>query len=242
MMARLRGPNGCPWDKSQTHSSLKPYLLEETYEVVAALDEGDAYKLREELGDLLLQIIFHSQIASEDGDFAISDVVNHIAEKLVRRHPHVFAQEKADTPQEVVTRWEEIKKAERGVDQPLLEGVPAAMPALAYSQAILERAGRVGFQWPSASDVLTKLTEELQELGSAQDKEQARDEFGDILFNLVNYARYLDIDAEEALRMAASKFRQRFSAVEDVAKGQGVGLSDLSLEQMLALWQDIKSR
>lgn len=240
-VARLRGPQGCPWDRAQTHTSLKPSLLEEAYEVVAALDDGDPQKLHEELGDLLLQIVFHAQMAAEASDFTMNEVVNGITEKLVRRHPHVFGRDRADTPQEVMAHWEAIKRAERGEERPLLEDVPTAMPALAYSQSLLERAGRAGFQWPGAADVLTKLAEELRELARAQDHHQMRDEFGDILFNLVNYARYLEIDAEEALRLAANKFRQRFSAMEEAARGQGTALADLSLEQKLALWQAVKA-
>ena len=238
---RLRAPNGCPWDRAQTHESLRRFLLEEAYETLAALDEGDPGKLREELGDLLLQVLLHTEIASESGEFRLADVVESIGRKLVRRHPHVFGDVRVETPEEVVDNWEAIKRDERAGGRPLLADVPAAMPALAYSQALQSRASTVGFQWPDVERVLEKLVEELEELSKVEDAAARRDEMGDVLFVLTSVARSLGVDAEEALRLAARKFRERFTRMEALAQERGRDLAQLSLSEMEALWQEAKA-
>jgi tetrapyrrole methylase family protein/MazG family protein len=240
---RLRAPGGCPWDRAQTHESLRRFLLEEAYETLAALDEGDPAKLREELGDLLLQVLLHTEIASESGEFRLADAVEGIGRKLVRRHPHVFGDVKVETPEQVVDNWEAIKRDERderGDTRPLLADVPAAMPAIAYSQALQTKAGGVGFQWPDVESILEKLVEELEELSKAEDAVARRDEMGDVLFVLTSVARRLDVDAEEALRLAARKFRERFTRLEELARERGSELADLTLPEMEALWQEAK--
>jgi tetrapyrrole methylase family protein/MazG family protein len=237
---RLRAPGGCPWDQAQTHESLKPFLLEEACEALAALDEGDPRKLREELGDLLLQVLLHTEIAGESDEFRLADVVEGIGRKLVRRHPHVFGDTEVETPEEVIDNWEAIKRDERGDGRPLLADVPHTLPALAHSQALQDRASRVGFQWPDVEAVLEKLVEELEELSKAEDAEHRREELGDVLFVLTSVARRLDVDAEEALRLAARRFRERFTRMEALAGERGRELAGLSLEEMLALWQDAK--
>ncbi len=240
IVARLRAPDGCPWDRAQTHESLKGYLIEEAYEVLAALDEGDPAKLREELGDLLWQVMIHVQIASEDGEFKMADVIGGISEKLVRRHPHVFGDAEVESVEEVVTNWEIIKRQERAEGSPLLDSVPQAMPSLAHTQALLDRAAAVGFDWPHVEGALDKLVEELSELSKAEDAKQRRDEFGDVLFVLVAVARHLGVDAEEALRLTARKFRQRFSAMAELARARGLELSAMSLAEMEAVWEEAK--
>jgi tetrapyrrole methylase family protein/MazG family protein len=240
---RLRAPDGCPWDRAQTHDSLKRFLMEEAYETLAALDEGDPGKLREEMGDLLLQVLLHSEVASESGEFRLADVVESIGRKLVRRHPHVFGDAHVETPEQVVDNWEAIKRDERHErhdGRPLLADVPAAMPALAYSQALQSRASTVGFQWPDVERVLEKLVEELEELSKVEDAAARLEEMGDVLFVLTSVARSLGVDAEEALRLAARKFRQRFTRMEALAHERGRDLSRLSLSEMEALWQEAK--
>jgi len=240
---RLRAPGGCPWDRAQTHESLRRFLLEEAYETLAALDEGDPRKLREELGDLLLQVLLHTEIASESDEFRLADVVESIGRKLVRRHPHVFGDVQVETPEQVVDNWEAIKRderAERGDGRPLLADVPPAMPALAHSQALQSRASTVGFQWPDIERVLEKLVEELEELSKVEDATARRDEMGDVLFVLTNVARHLGVDAEEALRLAARKFRERFTRMEALAQERGHDLAQLSLSEMESLWQEAK--
>jgi tetrapyrrole methylase family protein/MazG family protein len=242
IIARLRGPDGCPWDRVQTHASLKPYLLEEAYEALAALDEGDPQGLCDELGDLLLEVFLHVQLAEEAQEFTLADVIYGIASKIVRRHPHVFGEEQVDSPQEVTARWEALKREERGPQGSALAGVPQAMPALARAQIFLARAATVGFQWPQTEDVLDKLGEELKELAQADDLDQKREELGDVLFLLVNLARYLDLDAEEALRQANRKFYQRFTTMEALAHEQGRSLADMPLAEQKALWEASKAR
>jgi tetrapyrrole methylase family protein/MazG family protein len=241
---RLRAPGGCPWDRAQTHESLRRFLLEEAYETLAALDEGDPAKLREELGDLLLQILLHTEIAIEGGEFRLADVLEGIGRKLVRRHPHVFGDVRVETPEQVVDNWEAIKRderRERGDGRPLLADVPAAMPALAYSQALQSKAGGVGFQWPDVESILEKLVEELEELSQAEDSAARTDEMGDVLFVLTSVARRLEVDAEEALRLAARKFRKRFTRLEALAKERGRELKGLTLAELEALWQEAKA-
>jgi tetrapyrrole methylase family protein/MazG family protein len=244
IIARLRAPDGCPWDRVQTHASLRPYLLEEAYEALAALDESDADKLCDELGDLLLEVLLHVQLAEEAGEFTLEDVVGRIASKLVRRHPHVFGEERADTPEEVMTRWAELKQEERGDEGSALASMPLAMPALAYAQRLQDRAARVGFRWPdiSAWGGKGKLEEEIGELAQAVDADERREEMGDVLFMLVSLARYLELDAEEALRLANGKFYRRFTSMEAIARERGLLLAELSLPDLEALWEEAKKR
>ncbi len=241
IIARLRGPDGCPWDKAQTHASLKRYLLEEAYETIQALDDNDAMKLREELGDLLLQIMLHTQIASEMGEFQRTDVVAGLSSKLIRRHPHVFGGQPAANAEEVSHKWEEIKKQEREAGASLLSTVPEAMPALARSQVIQRRVASAGFDWKDFAGIVDKLCEEVAELARTESKERRLDEFGDILFAMVNAARWLDVDAEEALRQANRKFSRRFMHMEDLCRKRGLDFAGLSFDQQNALWDEAKT-
>jgi tetrapyrrole methylase family protein/MazG family protein len=241
VVARLRAPDGCPWDREQTHASLRPYVIEEAYEVLAVLDSGSTEKLPEELGDLLLQIVLHTQLAEEAGEFEMGDVLEGLAQKLVRRHPHVFGDVSLETAGQVVAQWDELKKRERTEDGSALANVPPAMPALAYAQTLLRRAESAGFAWPKREDVLEKLAEELRELESAATPEEATAELGDLLLNVANYARYLGIDAEQALREAGHKFRRRFTAVEGAARDRGVDLKTQPRESLMALWDEAKA-
>jgi tetrapyrrole methylase family protein/MazG family protein len=244
IIARLRAPDGCPWDRAQTHASLKSYLLEEVYEALAALDDYDPDKLCDELGDLLLEVLLHVQLAEEAGEFALEDVVYRIASKLVRRHPHVFGEEKADTPEEVMARWTALKQEERSdtSETSALASMPLAMPALAYAQRLQDRAASVGFRWPDIRRAAGKLDEEIDELARAGDTEQKREEMGDVLFMIVSLARHLELDAEEALRLANGKFYRRFTGMEAIARERGLLLPDLSLVELEALWQEAKER
>ena len=242
IVARLRAPEGCPWDQEQTHESLKPYLLQEAYEVLAVLDEGKNERLQEEMGDLLFQILIHTQLAEEAGEFSMTDILAGLAAKLVRRHPHVFGAGKLDTAAAVVEQWERLKRDERDVEASALAGVPPVLPALAYSQELLRRAAAAGFQWPEKRHVLDRLSDELQELAAARTDRERTEEFGDVLINLVNYARYSGIDAEEALRLAAGKFRHRFEGVEELARAEGRQLSDVSIDELLTLWGRAKNQ
>ena len=242
IVAKLRAPDGCPWDREQTHASLRTNLLEECYEVLAALDEGDAGKLCTELGDLLMQIVLHSQIAAEAGEFELGDVVRSISAKLVRRHPHVFGDLKVRDADEVLLNWEALKKEERGTDASLLASVPEQMPALAYSQEVQSRVARVGFDWADIDGVIDKLVEEVGEFKRTESLEQREMEFGDLLFTLANIARRLGIDSEAALREANKRFRRRFSAMEEVCQERGVDFSELSFDEQNALWEEAKKR
>lgn len=240
IVARLRGPDGCPWDREQTHSSIKGYLLQECHEVLEAIDHAEPGKLAEELGDLLLQIGLHAQIGSERGEFSIRDVIQSINAKLIRRHPHVFGDARVSDAQEVEANWEQLKKAERGEGASALEGIPKSLPALAYSQEVQRRAARVGFDWPDMTGVLDKVREELREFEEAGSPAELEHELGDILAAMVNIGRKLNIDAEGALRQANERFRRRFSYMEAAAQRQGRSLGDLTLEQQEALWQEAK--
>ncbi len=244
VVARLRAPDGCPWDREQTHASLRPHLLEEAYEALAALDSGDPGKMVEEFGDLLLQIVLHAQIASEEGEFGMADVLHHIRAKIIRRHPHVFGDVQVDSVQKVLQNWESLKEAERHADQNrdkgLLDGVPLALPALAQAQEYQERAARVGFDWPAIEGVLEKIAEEVGEIQAAGDGERLAAELGDLFFALVNLARWKKVDAESALRETNQRFRARFAFVEQGARQQGKRLQDLTLEEMESLWQEAK--
>lgn len=238
---RLRGPDGCPWDREQTHATLKPFVLEETYEVLAALDDDDPARLREELGDLLLQMTLHTEIAEEAGEFTYGDVFESINRKLIRRHPHVFGDAQISSSDEQWRAWQQIKREEKGGTESILAGVPVAMPALAYAQAVQERAARTGFDWPDLDQVLEKLVEELGELRGAATHEERAGEFGDVLFVLANVARWLKLDAEEALRRTNAKFARRFGGIEALARERGLSLEGMSLDEMEALYQEIKA-
>ena len=240
IIAKLRSPEGCPWDRAQTHASIKGNLVEETYEVLEAIDEQDMSKLCEELGDLLMQIVLQSQMASEDKDFEISDVVRKINEKLIRRHPHVFGDAKAEDAKQVITNWEALKREEGKGSESTLDGVPKDMPSLAYSQAIQRRAARVGFDWEDVDSVIEKLAEEVAEFKAATGHQQRVREFGDLLFTLANVTRKLDIDLEGALRRANERFYRRFSYMEQVCRERGIELSSLPLEEQDALWEEAK--
>ena len=247
LMATLRGPRGCPWDRKQTTESLKPFLIEETYEVIDALDEGDPAKVREELGDLLFQIIFHAQLAAEKGEFTIGDVIATNVEKMTRRHPHVFGDAKAETAAEVLANWEEIKKKEKGQEQrkSILEGVPRSMPSLIRAHKLQEKAAKVGFDWSRLDEALPKLDEEIAEFKeSLQTRDAARieEELGDIFFMLVNLSRFLEVDPEEALRKTISKFIRRFRYIEESAADAGRSLKEMTLDEMEQLWQESKKK
>lgn len=245
-IARLRAPDGCPWDREQTHQSLRHNLLEEAYEVLDALDADDPDGLAEELGDLLLQIALHAQIAAEGGDFRMGDVVGHIDAKIKHRHPHVFGSLHVDGVDDVMTNWESLKKEERAANgvpeeqDSILKGVPSAMPALAQALAISRRAARVGFEWDNIESVFEKLDEEVGELREAGTKEEWEWETGDVLFVVVNLARWLGVDPESALRATNNRFRRRFKAMEQMARREGRDFADLDIREMDSLWEEAK--
>jgi tetrapyrrole methylase family protein/MazG family protein len=240
IIAKLRGPGGCPWDRKQTHTSLKPYLIEECYEALQALDEGAPQKLCEELGDLLLQIMLHAQIATEAGQFSIDDVVHGISNKLIHRHPHVFGGQKVRDAGEVELNWEALKQEEREEGESLLAGVPEQMPALAHSQSIQRRVAGVGFDWEKVEEIIDKLAEEVSEIKDAADQQEKAEEFGDLLFTLANVARRLDIDLEMALRSANQRFCRRFAYMEEACRNRGVSFGSLSFDEQNALWGEAK--
>jgi tetrapyrrole methylase family protein/MazG family protein len=244
IIAHLRAPEGCPWDREQTHQTLRPHLLEEAYEVLSALDADDPSALREELGDLLLQVVLHAQIASEYGEFNMPEVLQGIHAKLVHRHPHVFAGLNISDPQGVIENWERIKATEREASgkqaESILSGVSLALPALSQAQSYQDRAARVGFDWPNVQGVLEKIVEEVEEVRGATGTDEKALEVGDLLFAVVNLARWVGLDAESALREANARFRSRFAAIEKAAREQGKSLADLSLEEMDALWDAAK--
>jgi tetrapyrrole methylase family protein / MazG family protein len=240
IIALLRSPDGCPWDRKQTHESLRKNLLEESYEVLEAMDEADMEKMSGELGDLLLQIILHSQIASDNDEFKIDDVIRKINEKLIYRHPHVFGDVHVKDAEEVTVNWEALKKQERQKDVSMLDGVPDNMPALAYSQAIQSRVARVGFDWQEDSGVLEKVVEEIGEFKLAESREDKEAEFGDILFTLANFARRQGIDLESALRKSNRKFYKRFSCMEEFCRKRGLDLSKMSFDEQNELWEEAK--
>lgn len=241
IMARLRAPDGCPWDRDQNFDTIKPYLLEETYEVMDAIDARDWHGLAEELGDLMLQSVFFAQMASEAGHFDIRDSLDAINSKLIRRHPHVFGDGDAKTPDDVKRTWDAIKKTEKPRAQGLLAGVPRTLPALVEAQQIASRAATAGFDWENADQVFDKLNEELAELKAAQSQDEKEDELGDLLFVMVNLARFLKVDPEQALRRANRKFRARFGYVEQGLKERGKSPQDSNIDEMEALWQDAKN-
>jgi len=255
IMARLRAPDGCAWDREQTPATLKPQMLEEVYEVIEAIDAGSPAHLTEELGDLLLHIVFQAQIASEAGDFTFADVANGIADKLIRRHPHVFGDTKTDDPAKIVAQWNELKKAEKPERQSALDGVPRALPALMRAEALQKKARNVGFDWPDVQGSLDKVREEIAEVtveiesdvAFAQANEakfvptpETAEELGDLLFSIVNLTRHLKLDAEELLTGANDKFTRRFHAVEARIKAEGKTLSECTLEELDAAWNAVK--
>ncbi|MEA5113933.1 MAG: nucleoside triphosphate pyrophosphohydrolase [Geobacteraceae bacterium] len=244
LMRRLRGPGGCQWDAEQSHESLKRYLLEETYEVIEAIDAGSSHMLKEELGDLLLQVVFHSTIAEENGEFTTGQVLELLCDKLIRRHPHVFAGLEVDDIDELVANWERIKKSEKGDERrSALSGVPYHLPALLRAQKITEKAARVGFDWDNVEPVFAKVLEELKELEEtlfSDDQEKMEAELGDLLFAIVNLGRFLSLNPEDALRKTIARFMRRFSHVEDSLHGRGRKLQDASLQEMDELWEEAK--
>ncbi|MGB9800896.1 MAG: nucleoside triphosphate pyrophosphohydrolase [Thermanaerothrix sp.] len=244
IVAHLRARDGCPWDRQQTHKSLRSHLLEEAYEVLAAIDADDPQALQEELGDLLLQVALHAQIASEEGEFNFTDVVRGIHHKIVRRHPHVFGTLKVEGVEGVLRNWERLKQAEREAngqeERSLLAGVPLALPALTQAQELQDRAARVGFDWPEIAPVWEKVREELQEVLTAPDERAREKELGDLLFAVVNLARWYKVDAESALRATNQRFRQRFAHIEQRAREMGRVLGEMTLAEMDALWEEAK--
>jgi len=248
IMRRLRAPGGCPWDREQNYYTIKPYTIEETYEVLDAVDQRNYAGLCEELGDFMLQAVFYAQMAEEEGRFSIADSLDAINEKLVRRHPHIFSDGDAKTSDQVLKRWEEIKaveKSERG-EHPkgCLDGIPRALPALMEGLKISQKVAKKGFEWPDFDQVLAKFHEETAELAEARasgTQEEIEGELGDVLFTVVNMARWLKVDPEQALRKTNAKFRARFAHVEQSLAAQGKSLDDSTLEEMEALWQQAKS-
>jgi len=240
IIAQLRAPDGCPWDRQQSHASLRENLLEECYEVLEALDSEDAAKLRDELGDLLMQIVFHIQIAREEGEYELGDVVEGINTKLIHRHPHIFGSQKVSDAEEVALNWEALKQEEREEGTSILDSVPRQMPALGRSQSIQRRVAQVGFDWPDVDGIMEKLGEEIGELKQAEDEESRSREFGDVLFALVNIARRMGVDSEAALRQANERFTRRFNYMEEVCRRRGLNIARLSLDEQNALWEEAK--
>ena len=243
VVARLRAPDGCPWDREQTHSSLKRNLLEESYEVMEAIDGGDPDVLSEELGDLIVQVAFHADIAREAGQFQAEDVLRQINNKLVRRHPHVFADGHAEDAREVERNWEQIKARERlakGESNSPVEGIPNDLPALSYAQLIQERVGRAGFEWDDVSGVLDKIVEEVAEFKAAATTEEKIHELGDLLFSMVNLTRWAGAHAEDVLRQANQRFGRRYLKMESLAAERGMDFAAVPLEQKEELWQEAK--
>jgi tetrapyrrole methylase family protein/MazG family protein len=246
IVAHLRTPDGCPWDREQTHLTLRKHLIEEAYETLDAMDSGSAEKMREEFGDLLLQIVLHSQIAFESHEFTMTEVIRGIHDKIVRRHPHVFGDVEVSGVGNVLQNWEKIKADEREAnghgEKSLLDGLPSMLPSLVQAQEMQERAARVGFDWPEIDGVLEKINEEIAEIRNAENVNELTAEIGDLFFALVNLARWKGVDAESALRDANRKFKTRFSFIEDNARTTGRRLSDLTLDEMERLWQSSKNR
>ncbi len=257
VQARLRAPDGCPWDREQTHASLRTYLIEEAYEVLEAMESGDDAKFAEEMGDLLLQIVFHSEIAKEEGRFEVSDVIREVHDKMVRRHPHVFGEKRAKDSAEVLKNWEQIKKEERiaagkkngdgvkgeGKPASLLDGVSKALPAALEGFQLTRRAARIGFDWENVEGVFDKMNEEageLREALNAKDARRSEEEMGDLLFAAVNLARFLHIDPEIALKKANTKFSSRFRRMEELSAKSGKALAESSREQMEEFWETAK--
>jgi len=245
IMEVLRSKDGCPWDREQTHESLKKYLIEETYEYLEVVDLNDKRRMCEELGDVLLQIVFHAQIASEKGDFNIGDVINGVCDKMIHRHPHVFGDVSAETSSEVLKNWEEIKKKEKGnINQTsVLQDVPVNLPALMRSYKVQQKAAQVGFDWDDTSDVFAKIREEIDELEAEykkSDKTGMEEELGDVLFSVVNLSRFLKVHPELSLSQSTNKFIKRFEYVEKRASELGKKLSEMTLSEMDVLWEEAK--
>jgi tetrapyrrole methylase family protein / MazG family protein len=241
IIIKLRDPQtGCPWDKVQTHQTLTPYVIEEAYEVVAAIEQNEPRLLQEELGDLLLQIVLHARLAEEQKQFALEDVIHQISEKLIRRHPHVFSDVKAATVDKVWQNWEKIKAAEKEQGLSIMDSVPRTLPALMRSEKVQKRASRVGFDWDKKEDVLQKIQEEFQEFCQAKTKDQQTEELGDLLFSIVNLARKYEIPAEEALRKATDKFISRFKKVENQVKASKKDFTSYTLSELDEFWAEAK--
>jgi tetrapyrrole methylase family protein/MazG family protein len=245
VMAALRGEKGCPWDREQTMESLKPFIIEEAYEVLEAIDEKNPEAVKEELGDLLFQIVFQCQIAKEKGEFGMSDVIEKIGRKMIARHPHVFGDADYKTSAEVLVHWEAQKQREGKQRESLLEGVPKTMPSLLRAHRLQDRASRVGFDWDKVEDVMTKLDEEIGEFREAMEKKEEdaiEEELGDLLFMLVNISRFIGVNPEDALRKTISKFISRFRYIEMAAADSGRKLSAMTLAEMDALWDEAKKK
>jgi MazG family protein len=240
IVQRLRAPDGCPWDREQTHESLKPHVIEECYELIDAIDDKDDQGMLEELGDLLLQVVLHAQMASEEGRFDFDSVADVISEKLIRRHPHVFGDTKLATSDAVLKQWEAIKRREKTERASALDGVPRGLPALARAQKTQSKAARVGFDWANAEGSLQKVKEEIEELERVETGEKLAEELGDLLFSVVNFARKSKLDAEELLQAATRKFSDRFRKMEALAESRGLSFSSLTLSEMDELWEQVK--
>ncbi|WP_134702201.1 nucleoside triphosphate pyrophosphohydrolase [Ammoniphilus sp. YIM 78166] len=246
IIAILRSPEGCPWDREQTHQSIRKHLIEETYEVLETIDDDDPEAMCEEMGDLLMQVMLHSQIAEDEGDFTIEDVIEVLNEKLIRRHPHVFGEREADTSEQVVKNWDQIKAEEKKakgletVKASLLDGIPRDLPALMTAFAISKKASKVGFDWERVEDVYAKIEEELEEIKQAKNDEEIKAELGDLLFAVANLARFIKVDPEEALALTNRKFKSRFQYIEQRLKERNKSVEDSSLDEMEALWQEAK--
>ncbi len=244
VVAHLRAPNGCPWDREQTHLTLRKHLLEESYETLSAMDEEDPAKMREEFGDLLLQVVLNAQVGGDNGTFTMTEVLQSIYDKIIRRHPHVFGDVQLDGVGQVLANWEKLKAAERKAEGPsekgVLDGLPAALPALNQAQEFQERAARVGFDWPEVEDVLDKVREEIEEVKTASNPQHVAEELGDLFFVLVNLARWKNVSAEDALREANLKFKRRFKHIEKRVREQGKTMQEMTLAEMDAFWDEAK--
>ena len=243
IVARLRAPGGCPWDREQSHESLKRHLLEECYEALEAIDQGSPSQLAEELGDILVQVAFHADIGRETGEFTLADVLSAINGKLVRRHPHVFGDTSVADAREVELNWEQLKareRAQQGIRKSPVDGIPNALPALSYSQLMQDRVARAGFEWEDVDGVLEKVVEEIGEFRQASTEQEKIHELGDLFLVLVNLCRWLNVQAEDALRQANGRFRRRYLQMEELAQARGLDFEQLPLDDKEALWQEAK--
>lgn len=243
IMARLRAPGGCSWDQKQNHTTLKPYLLEESCEAIDAIDENNMDLLQEELGDVLMNLVFHAQLASENDQFTFQDVARTISEKMVRRHPHVFDKTCELTAEEVEEQWERIKREEKAERTSVLDGIPKSLPSLMRAGKLQKKAAKVGFDWPDKQGPIEKVEEEFQELKEALNsgiQNDIDDEFGDLLFSMVNLGRHISVDADHALSMANRKFISRFQSVEKICSLRNLTMSEMSLDELDAIWDEVK--